>query len=104
MSSDSAVLTVTHTPSRPITVQMELNGQCVSMELDTGASVSLMSHSTQQRLFPEERLEKSEVRLTTYTAEPISVLGVMNVRVRYGDYCGMHPLYVVPGDGPSLLG
>ena len=56
-SSVSAVLTVTHTPSRPITVQMEINSQSVSMKLDTGASVSLMSHSTQQRLFPGETLE-----------------------------------------------
>ena len=83
---------------------MEMNGQSVCMEFDTGASVSLVSHSTQQRLFLGERLEKSEVRLTTYTGEPIPVLGVMKVRVRYGEYCRMHPLYVVPGDGLSLLG
>ena len=45
-ASESAVLTIIHTPSQPITVQMEMNGQSVSMELDTGASVSLMSHIT----------------------------------------------------------
>ena len=28
----------------------------------------------------------------------------MNVRVWYVEYCGMHPLYVVPGDDLSLLG
>lgn len=50
MPPDSAVLNVTCPSSRPITVQVELNGQLVPMELDTGASVSLISHSPQQRL------------------------------------------------------
>ena len=104
MPPDRAVLIVTDTPSRPTTVPMELNDQLVSMGVDTGAIVSLISYSNQQRLFPSERLEKSDVHLTTYMAEPIPVLEVMNVSVEYGDYCGMHPLYVVPGNGPSLLG
>ena len=83
---------------------MELNGQLVPMELDTGATVSLISHSTQQRLFADVPLEKSDVQLATYTAEPIPVLGVMKVCVKYGDYCGTEHLYVVPGNGPTLLG
>ena len=83
---------------------MELNGQLVSMELDTGATVSLISHSTQQRLFADVPLEKSDVQVATYTAEPIPVLRVMKVCVKYGDYCGTQHLYVVPGNGPTLLG
>ena len=32
------------------------------------------------------------------------VLGQLSVTVRYGDYHGMHILYVVEGGGPCLLG
>ena len=100
MPSDFAVLTFTHNPSQPITVQMAMNGQRVSMELVCHWSPTPLSRNC----LLGERLDKSEVRLTTYTAEPIRVLGAINVRVQYGDYYGMHPHYIVPGNSPPLLG
>ena len=102
--SDSSILSVRHTSSRPMAVEMELNGRTVPMELDTGAAVSLMAQGTQRKFFTDEILEEADVRLSTYTSEPIPVLGVMNVRVKYASYSGIHPLYIVPGDGPTLLG
>ena len=74
------------------------------MEVDTGAAVSLMSEQTQKHLFPNVKLQSSKVRLLTYTAEPLPVLGVLTVQVTYRDYMGMHSLYVVRGNGPTLLG
>ena len=74
------------------------------MEVCTGASVSLMSQTTQQQLFPEQTLEKPAVRLTTYIAESISVVGKREVQVKYRSYSGTHTLYVVQGEGPTLLG
>ena len=32
------------------------------------------------------------------------MLGVMKVCVKYSDYCGTQHLYVIPGNGPTLLG
>ena len=42
--------------------------------------------------------------LITYTAEPLSVEGDMQVEVRYGSYTVIHDLHVVTGHGPTLLG
>ena len=41
-----------------------------------------MSQKTQQQLFSEQTLEKPTVQLTTYTAEPIFVVGKMEVQVK----------------------
>jgi len=101
---ESTILTVDDHNNKPITVQMELNGQQVLMEVDTGAAVSLMSVVTQKQLFPNIKLMKSRTQLQTYTAESLAVLGTILVKVRYGSYVGTHTLYVVNGQGPTLLG
>ena len=92
-----SILTVGDHNNKPITVQMELNGQQVLMEVDTGAAVSLMSVTTQKRLFPRAKLTKSTTQLQTYSAEALSVLGTIQVKVRYGSYVGTYTLYVVNG-------
>ena len=76
----------------------------MSMEIDTGAAVSLVSCSTQTALFPHAILTKHKVQLRTYTAEPISLVGKMAVEVKHNCYTGQHDLYVVEGSGPSLIG
>ena len=90
--------------SNDITAVLELNGQSVPMEVDTGAAVSLMAKNTQRKLFPEAVLEPSQVWLSTYSAEALRVVGAMKVQVHYDSYVGQHLLYVVSGDGPTLLG
>ena len=74
------------------------------MEVDTGAAVTLISEETQKKLFSKANLSKSTVKLQTYTAEPLHVLGTQEVQVRYGNYVGKHNLYVIKGNGPSLFG
>ena len=101
---DSTILTVGTKQNKPITVQLELNGQQVLMQVDTGAAVTLMAVTTQQELFPDAHLEQSSVKLQTYTAESLEVLGTMEVQVKYGNYVGNQVLYVVSGNGPTLLG
>ena len=44
------------------------------------------------------------MRLRTYTAQPIAVIGQARVEVRYKEYAGSHVLTVVQGKGPPLLG
>ena len=90
--------------TNPYLVVVELNGKAVSMEIDTGAAVSLISHSTQTALFPKAVLTRPKLNLRTYTAERISLVGKMSVEVKYHTYIGQHNLYVVEGSGLSLLG
>ena len=93
---DSAVLTVTCTSSRPITVQMELNGQLVPMELDIGATVLLISHSTQQGVHASPSKVKAIMQAPSpkNVQELRSFLGMMNY---YGKFLAnlstlLHPL------------
>ena len=82
----------------------EVNSKPLTMEVDTGAVVSLISHSTQKKQFPTAVLTKPRLKLRTYTFQPLALAGQMSVRVKYGEYDGNLTLYVVEGSGPSLLG
>ena len=47
--------------------------QKTSMEIDTGAAVSVMSSAAKDKLFSDLKPEATSVILTTYTSEKISV-------------------------------
>ena len=57
-----------------ITVDVNVNDVPVTMEVDTGAPVSVMSQQQQQKLFPQAQLYPSQVVLRTYTAEKVAVV------------------------------
>ena len=50
-----------------LTVEVNINGKPTEMEIDTGASVYIMSEGTRSTKFPELQLARSTVRLKTYT-------------------------------------
>ena len=88
----------------PFMVQMTVNDTPLELELDTGAAVSVVSEQ-QFKALGIEKLEASEVGLTTITGEPIRVLGECKVDVRYhGALYNDMPLIVVESKGPALLG
>ena len=87
-----------------LTVEVSINGKPTEMEIDTGASVSIMSEGTRSTKFPELQLARSTVRLKTYTNQPVEVLGEATVDVEYrGQQCQLR-LVVVSGNGPTLFG
>ena len=70
------------------------------MELDTGASLSLISEATYKSLLPAlSPLTPTSVVLTTYTGEKIPPLGSIDVTVAYQSQESRLPL-----EGPSLIG
>ena len=101
---DFAVYKVGSCAARPITAQLKINGVQLTMEVDTGAAVSIISERTQKKAFPKASLQKTTVKLRTYTEEPMSVLGEMQVDVTYQQSTHVLTLYVVQGIGPTLLG
>jgi hypothetical protein len=88
----------------PYKVELEVDGEIMTMEIDTGAAVSLISQKTYSTLFPNVQLMKPSLKLSTYTAEPIRVMGKINVQVKYKGYVGNHDLHIIEGNGPTLLG
>ena len=90
--------------TQPITVDVCIDGVSVNMEVDTGAAMSVMTHSQKQKLFPTAVLEHSSIVLRTYTTEKLQIMGEMTVCVEYGDQKATLPLLIVEGEGPALLG
>ena len=66
------------------------------MELDTGASVSLVSERVWREKLKAMQLEPPSLRLSTYTGEPLKLM--------YENQSASLPILVASGDGPSLFG
>ena len=91
----------------PIVVTVDINNAKLEMEVDTGASASIISNQTYTQLWPEPqrpRLQQSTKKLRTYTGEQLKLEGYITVEVSYGSQTQSLPLLVVAGNGPSLLG
>ena len=70
---------------RPITVSVRVNSQDLTMELDTGAAVSVISEKTFNRLLPTAKLHPTSLLLRTYTGQPLTVVGQLkDIEVTYG--------------------
>ena len=87
---------------KPYMADFEINGKPLKMKVDTGAAVTLISQAIPKDLFPQAVLQKSTLTLHTYTAEPLGVVGQMEVIVKHRGYKGTDVIYVVSGKGPSL--
>ena len=77
------------------------------MEVDTGASASIISEHTYRTTWPAKQrppLRQSDTRLHTYSGELIQVLGTITVPVCYRQQVRQLSLLVVPTEGPSLFG
>ena len=90
--------------SKSYSTKLEVDGKSLQMEIDTGASLTLVSEQTFRSLWPNSTLNGSRITLSSYGGESIPVLGTVDVHVEYGDQEAVLPLLVVKGKGPSLLG
>ena len=92
--------------SKPLQTTMLVEGHKLTMEIDTGAAVSIVSEDTVNsspflKCLP---LQQTNVRLRTYTGQPVSVLGQLLVKVQHDEAQETIPLQVVKGGGTTLLG
>ncbi len=89
----------------PYKVELHVNGHPLTMEVYTGAGVTLAPESMISPLLSSTLLKKSHTVLKSYTGQEIPVKGSLSVSVDYG---GQHykdlKLLVVEGSGPSLMG
>ena len=80
-------------PSRPIKVEFLVDGHRLEMEVDTGAGYSLISESEWKR-FGKPKLKPTNLKLTTYTGEPVELRGEYDAKVQMGTQ--QHILPTVP--------
>ena len=72
--------------SSPILITLKVNGADLTMELDNGATLSLISKHTYKKIFPAKaapHLVDLKAQLKTYTGEMIKVLGAIEVEVTH---------------------
>lgn len=89
----------------PLMVEMEIENQMVDMEVDTGATVSIMAEETFKDLFPTKTICQSQLALKTYTGEALQIAGEATVKVSYQRKSPTQlKLILIKGAGPTLLG
>lgn len=86
----------------PYLVSLEINGKLLQMEIDTGASLTLVSERTFRECWPTLKLAHTGVKLHSYSGESVPVVGTADVTVKYESQVVTVPLIVVKGEGPSL--
>ena len=87
-----------------IWVDVKVENQPLSMELDTGSAVSILPHDIFVERFRDKKLEKTSTVLKTYTGEQIVPVGCLSVQVEHLDQSCILSLYVVQTKGPVLMG
>ena len=106
-TDEYSLYNLTGSPVQPLVVTVKVNNMDLKMELDTGASVSIISKATYNHHWPQGQalaLRESHVKLKTYSGEQVAVKGVMDVTVQYNEQTEQLQLVVARGNGPSLLG
>ena len=92
------------TQDKSISIDVELGGQQIRMELDTGATKTIISEETYNKLCKQlPPLRKTTVVLSTYIGERIPVAGEVMVPVRYESQQHNLLALVVKWQGPNLL-
>lgn len=90
--------------NRLVQVELQLDGNPVTMEGDTGATMSLILERRLKQVLLKVAHIITLAVLQTYTSERIPVRGELQVMVEYGDQKKRLSLYVTKGDVPCIMG
>ncbi len=88
-------------------MNISINVTPIDMEVDTGASLSIISEATYADLQSQGKtspLVDTDIVLRTYTGEEVRPEGSLELTVSYEGRKFKLPLLVVKGKGPALLG
>ena len=87
-----------------IQVDVHINNIPLKMQVDTGATVSVVSEKIYESKLSHFTLRKTDILLKTYSGDLIPLLGQMTLPVTYENQIITLPLIVVKGDRPTLMG
>lgn len=91
----------------PYEVEVSLAGAPVRMQVDSGASFSIINQRTWAALrgrLPRAALRPARLTLRTWTETPVRLIGRATLRVQYHGREQDLAVVVAKGDGPNLLG
>ena len=83
----------------PLKIQVLIDDCRIPMEIDTGASRSIMSESKFRKIWPKKKLGPVQVKLQTYSKEPLPVVGGVWIWVDYEGQTARLLLIVSKGMG-----
>nr|XP_050043590.1 uncharacterized protein LOC126540793 [Dermacentor andersoni] len=87
----------------PFTVTVDICGKPLRMEVDTGASVSVMGKSPLLQLLPSVSVQPSQVFLRSYSGEPKKVEGKADILVKFHGKEADLPIFLTGDSSPTLL-
>ena len=91
--------------NRPIQVDVVLEEEPTTMELDTWAAVSVISKTQYDKLFRNrDKLERTELELDTDNGETSKPICVCKLKMEYDKQSTRMPLYILKGNGPAWFG
>ena len=103
--ADFNLFTLISASQAPINLPIKINRSLVEFQLDTGASLTVVTNKDfEGNTKGAVPLQKCHRHLQTYAGEIVVVLGDCNVKVIYGKQKAKLPLVLVEGEGPTLLG
>ena len=88
----------------PIIVNVGVNGHLVEMEVDTGASLSVIGEKTYNEIRSQSTLKPTKVQFKTYSGEIIKPIGELEVEIVYEGQQLQAPIFVLPGECSNLMG
>ena len=74
---------------------LEVAGRDLELDVDTGASVTVLLHHVYSQYLKYVQLQKSKTALRSYSCKPLRVVGEATVPVRYGNQHTMGRMLVV---------
>ena len=88
-----------------IKLDVMMNNTKIIVEVDTGASATLINESTFHQIWPKQKPDVSKADLLrTYTGEKVPLLGTVKTTIKYKDQTTTLPVLIVKGQGPNILG
>ena len=86
-------------------VNVNIDGLQIPMEIDTGSAVTLLNKQDFLKLYDDlSMLQRPTLRLKSYTGNSIMCCGEKEMNVKVGEQEATLIVRVVDGSGPSLLG
>lgn len=103
--TEPIVFVIRNRSSPPYCVELKVSDRPLTLEVDTGAAVSLVPELAVSSLLSSMELQPTDVVLKTCTGESILVLGSSPVTVSYGrQKCTNLNLLIVRGTSPCVMG
>lgn len=89
---------------KAVSLPISIEGQIITMEVDSGSAVSCISLETYEQHFKFMKIDKCDLNLKFYDGSKVKPIGVIRPLVRHKNICKQLELFIIDGGTTSLLG